>query len=278
MRPSPPPLRTSTDSDPTPDSREILPSGWYPHRGRRCLDFALLLICAPAALTLMVLIGALNLIAFGDPGKVIFEQIRVGRRGRPFRIYKFRTMRELPMTEMESWSSGEDRLRVTRFGRLLRNTHLDELPQLINILKGDMGFIGPRPEMTDIERWAEGEVPGFSTRLVIRPGLTGLAQITQGYTGRNLLAYTEKLLINRWYLEHVTFGLDLWIVYRTVLWMLCGKGSRHLEHSQRPLNLPARFEVSIGEEPGPETPVTLRGGEESAEDAEAPRRPRAPAA
>ena len=172
----------------------------------------------------MGIIALANLLCFRAPHRIFFTQPRIGWRGRPFRMYKFRTMREARTSEVHSWSSGDDRLRVTCFGRVLRNTHLDELPQLFNVLIGDMGFIGPRPEMIEIESWADAEVPGFTARLAIRPGITGLAQITQGYTGRDVVAYAEKLELNEQYLRQQCPALDLEIVFRTIVWMLRGRG------------------------------------------------------
>lgn len=201
-----------------------LPARWYARRGRRLLDWALMALVLPPAAAVLAAVALANLIVFRDPRQVLFVQPRMGWRNQPFRIYKFRTMREARASELDSWSSGEDRLRVTRLGRFLRNTHLDELPQLLNILKGDMGFIGPRPEMLEIEAWAAQEVEGFSSRLALRPGITGLAQITQGYTGQDADAYAEKLERNAEYMREVSLALDLQIVVRTILWMVRGRG------------------------------------------------------
>jgi len=187
------------------------------------LDWLLLVLLLPPAVPLMVLIAVGNTLAFRDPRRVFFSQPRAGWRGQPFTMLKFRTMDEAPCA-MGSWSNGIDHLRVTRFGRFLRNTHLDELPQLFNILAGDMSFIGPRPEMMEIEQWAGEHIPGFSERLAIRPGVAGLAQVTQGYTGQDLEAYAEKLEINRAYMRDMSLALDLSIVLRTIVWMVRGKG------------------------------------------------------
>jgi lipopolysaccharide/colanic/teichoic acid biosynthesis glycosyltransferase len=219
---------------PPPDWDALMPVSWYARRGRRLFDHGLLIVAWPLALLPLLLVGLLNLIAFGDPRRILFTQSRIGWRGRQFTIYKFRTMRELPTSEIDSWSSEADRLRVTRLGRLLRNTHLDEVPQLFNILRGDMSFIGPRPEMTEIEAWANDRVPGFTARLVIRPGITGLAQITQGYTGPSQEAYAEKLSINERYLREVSFVGDLRIVFGTVIWMARGRGWWRKGRAPRP--------------------------------------------
>lgn len=202
----------------------LLPDRWYARRGHRWLDRLLLLVVLPPALPVLGLIALANLVVFGDPRQILFLQPRVGWRGEVFHIWKFRTMKEARGTALESWSTGQDQLRVTRLGRFLRNSHLDELPQLVNILRGEMSFIGPRPEMVEIESWAAQEVPGFSDRLALRPGVAGLAQVTQGYTGRDAAAYAEKLSINRQYMEAISLRLDLEVVVRTALWMLRGKG------------------------------------------------------
>ncbi len=199
-------------------------TSWYLRNGHGWLDRVLLLLLLPPAIPLMLLIACVNTVVFRSPRKVFFLQERIGYRCRSFQIYKFRTMSEAPLSSLRSWADGSDRLRVTRFGKFLRNTHLDELPQLFNILRGEMSFIGPRPEMVEVESWAMEQVPGFEMRLAIRPGVAGLAQITQGYTGRSVAAYSEKLAINLDYIERMSLGLDLQIVLRTIIWMLRGRG------------------------------------------------------
>jgi lipopolysaccharide/colanic/teichoic acid biosynthesis glycosyltransferase len=132
-------------------------------------------------------------------------------------------MHDAPEGNFCAWRGG-DKARVTAFGRLLRSTHLDELPQIINILQGEMSFIGPRPEMLEIESWAGDNIPGFEARLAIKPGITGLAQISQGYTGCDVPAYTEKLNICLDYMRRMSPWLDIQIIFGTVIWMLKGKG------------------------------------------------------
>jgi lipopolysaccharide/colanic/teichoic acid biosynthesis glycosyltransferase len=181
------------------------------------------------ALPLALVIAAVNWALFRDWRKILFVQERVGRRGRVFRMFKFRTMhtsRQPGVPDARPFCPACDRERVTNFGRFLRCTHLDELPQLWNVLRGEMSLIGPRAEMLEIEAWAATQVPAFSQRLVLRPGITGLAQITQGYTDRNLAAYLLKHAINERYRRELAFGRDLSIVLRTVIWMLAGRGWR----------------------------------------------------
>lgn len=189
---------------------------WYARRGKYVLTAALMLVCFVPALAISLPIAVLNGLFFRDPRKILFHQPRVGYRGRTFEIYKFRTMRDA--------DSEDEEPRVTRFGRFLRSTHLDELPQLLNILRGEMVFIGPRPEMVEIDAWARERIPGFSTRLAERPGITGLSQITQGYTGMDVDAYTRKLRVDREYCDDLSFSLDCSILARTFVWMLRGRG------------------------------------------------------
>ena len=205
------------------DWAALAPDTWYARRGARLLSLAVLAAGLPLALVVGAAIACVNLLVFRDPRQVFFVQPRAGWRGREFALVKFRTMRAV-RDNFAAWSSDADRLRVTRFGRLLRNMHLDELPQLVNVLRGDMNLIGPRPEMLEVEAWAASQVPGFSRRLAVRPGLTGLAQVTQGYTSRDAAAYAQKLAINDDYLRRLSFALDLQIVGMTIVWMLRGKG------------------------------------------------------
>ncbi len=200
------------------------PSHRYARVGRPLLNALLVACTLPTALLCALLIVPVNWAIFGDWRRILFVQPRVGYRGKIFSMFKFRTMREPSRTALASWSSNEDWARVTPFGRFLRSTHLDELPQLLNILRGEMNVIGPRPEMIEIESWASEHVPGFWRRLALRPGVTGLAQITQGYTGRDVEAYARKLAINEHYREHLSLGMDCGIIAHTLLWMLRGKG------------------------------------------------------
>ncbi len=188
------------------------------------MDVLLLVAVAPVALPLALAVFAVNALAFRSPRAAFFLQERQGRNGRPFRMVKFRTM--APARDaMTSWSSGQDQLRVTRLGKLLRNTHLDELPQLWNIARGEMSFVGPRPEMLPIEAWAAERVPGWKSRdRRLRPGVTGLAQITQGYVGCDATGYARKLELNEDYLATLSLRGDLRIVLGTLLWMLRGRG------------------------------------------------------
>jgi lipopolysaccharide/colanic/teichoic acid biosynthesis glycosyltransferase len=204
------------------DWNALEPSGAYARGGKRLFDLAILVLVLPVAAVLALGIGTINLIRFG-PRRVFSVQSRLGHRGGVFSLYKFRTMR----------SPGPcGRARVDAIGRVLRRTHLDELPQLWNVLLGDMHLVGPRPELIGVELWALRNVPGFLERLAVGPGITGYAQITQGYTGHDVRAYERKRDLNREYLA--TFGLlrDLEIALRTPLWMLGGHGDVRETSSQ----------------------------------------------
>ena len=198
-------------------------NGIYARFIRPLANLAVVLCVLPVLFALAVPIALINLIAFRDPHLVFYSQERVGQYGRIFRIYKFRTMAPIDGCNFAAWSDG-DQNRVTAIGKILRSTHLDETPQIFNILLGDMDLIGPRPEMVQIHNWATEHVEGFERRLALRPGITGLAQITQGYTGQCPEAYAEKLAADESYLNNLSASLDLTILFRTVLWMARGKG------------------------------------------------------
>ena len=202
--------------------RALAPTSVYSRRFRTPFLYAVTLSLLPFALVVALPVALVNLFVHGSLRRVLFTQTRIGRRGRPFTIYKFRTMR--------GSDDAPDDERVTRFGRLLRNTHLDELPQFLNVLRGEMCLIGPRPEMASIEGWAADVLPRFSERLVLSPGITGWAQITQGYAADgDDRAYQRKLVMNRVYRSRLTFRTDVAILVRTALWMVLRRGWRPAE-------------------------------------------------
>jgi lipopolysaccharide/colanic/teichoic acid biosynthesis glycosyltransferase len=195
------------------------------HRGRygrvkRIIDFALALIGLPFLIlaTVGVLIG--NLIA--NRGRLFYSQERVGKNGEVFRIHKFRSMRDAPDTAPTEWTTKRDP-RITPFGRLLRISHLDELPQLINILKGDLALVGPRPEQPRYVTELREKLPFYDVRHLVRPGLTGWAQVKYGYAGDENDAM-EKLQYEFYYLRHQSLGLDARILGRTIRSVLGGEG------------------------------------------------------
>ena len=219
----------------------------YARWGKRAVHYALLIPAVPIALAFALPIALINGILFRDPRRILFRQERIGYRGERFRIWKFRTMREgAPDGEFESWCNGHDDSRVTAFGRFLRSTHLDEVPQILNILAGEMDFIGPRPEMVEVHEWACRRIPDFHRRTVMRPGITGLAQVTQGYVARNQRAYRAKLAADLEYARRLSLRLELQILLKTAMWMLRRRGWNPIDHlPNEPLPLDAQ-----GAEPG----------------------------
>jgi lipopolysaccharide/colanic/teichoic acid biosynthesis glycosyltransferase len=159
--------------------------------------------------------------AVGNRGPLLFRQSRVGKGGREFKMIKLRTMR--PDSDDAEWTTDDDG-RVTTVGRWLRRTHLDELPQVINILRGEEAIVGPRPEQPHYVRTLTEKIPFYDIRHLIRPGLTGWAQVNYPYGGTELDAL-EKLQYEFYYLRHQSLALDLRIVVRT-LRQVVGRGGR----------------------------------------------------
>jgi sugar transferase (PEP-CTERM system associated) len=153
-------------------------------------------------------------IKLGDGGKVLYSQVRVGQNGRTFRLYKLRTMRPDAENGKSVWCAANDP-RVTRVGRFLRRTRLDELPQLYNVLRGDMSIVGPRPERPDIVAELSPALPYYSERHLVKPGLTGWAQISFRY-GSSVEDAKRKLQFDLYYLKHMSFELDMIILFRTL--------------------------------------------------------------
>jgi lipopolysaccharide/colanic/teichoic acid biosynthesis glycosyltransferase len=191
-------------------------------RVKRLLDVALSLVgTAVFALSLpFVLLG--NLVA--NRGTLFYRQPRVGQNGRRFSILKFRTMRAAAYGAPNEWTS-EDDPRITPFGRFLRRTHLDELPQVLNILKGELSIVGPRPEQPHYVEELTAKIPFYDLRHLVRPGLTGWAQVKFGYAGDEGDAL-EKLQYDFYYLRHQSLGLDARICARTMRELFIDGGGR----------------------------------------------------
>ncbi len=181
-------------------------------RVSRLLDIVLsavgLLVLVPVVL--IVVVG--NLVA--NRGPLFYRQPRVGRNGRIFEILKFRTMRPEQGHLLNEWTTENDP-RITSFGKILRVTHLDELPQVLNILKGDLSVVGPRPEQPYYVEELTTKIPFYNLRHLVRPGLTGWAQVKYGYAGSESDAL-EKLQYEFYYLRHQNLWFDLKIMGRTV--------------------------------------------------------------
>jgi sugar transferase (PEP-CTERM system associated) len=180
--------------------------------------FGALLICFPA-IPLLALAVRLS-----SPGPVFFSQTRVGLRGRLITIYKFRTMLRDAEPHGATWAAKNDP-RITRLGAFMRKTRLDEIPQLWNVLRGDMGLVGPRPERPEFVKWLSQEIPYYDLRHMIRPGLTGWAQVRYQY-GSSLEETRRKLEYDLYYLKHLSLGLDLLILFETIKTIVLGRGAQ----------------------------------------------------
>ena len=188
-------------------------------RLKRLIDFLVGTVAMVPLVIVVPFVFAGNLIA--NRGPLFFTQPRVGKNGEQFTIIKFRTMR--PDSGPSEWTQVDDP-RVTRFGRLLRLTHFDELPQAINIVRGDLALVGPRPEQPKYVAELAGTIPFYNLRHLVRPGLTGWAQVKYAY-GASELDAMEKLQYEFFYLRHQGLTLDMRVVGRTIRHIL-GRGGR----------------------------------------------------
>ena len=211
-RPNAGPSPGATDSDAEIQSPEISPYFVF----KRALDVvaALLLLVVTAPLVLL----AMLLVKLTSRGPALYSQTRLGAHGRPFTIFKIRTMvHECESLTGARWSAPGD-ARVTPIGRWLRKTHIDELPQLWNVLRGDMSLIGPRPERPEFVPRLEQAIPHYRDRLWVRPGVTGLAQV-QLPPDTDLVSVRAKLAYDLYYLRNFGFWFDVRICWATVLKM-----------------------------------------------------------
>jgi sugar transferase (PEP-CTERM system associated) len=190
---------------------------------RRAVSFLI------ATLALLVCLPLIPLIAMAvklsSLGPVLFRQNRVGRRGEVFTLYKFRTMRQDAESQTGAVWAGKNDPRVTGVGRLLRRARLDEIPQLWNVVIGDMGFVGPRPERPEFVQLLSERIPYYNLRHVIRPGLTGWAQVCYQY-GASVEDAEQKLQYDLYYVKHVSLMLDLLIIFKTLKTVLLGRGAQ----------------------------------------------------
>ncbi len=176
-------------------------------------------------ITLPLLPFVILAIKLDSPGPVLFRQKRVGRFGRIFYCYKFRTMRNDAEADTGPTWAGDDDPRITRVGRFLRTTRLDEIPQLFNVIRGDMAFVGPRPERPEFVEWLIREIPYYELRHVVRPGITGWAQISYQY-GASRDEAKEKLRYDLYFIKHVSMMFELFIIFLTVKIVLFGRGAK----------------------------------------------------
>ena len=154
---------------------------------------------------------------FEDQGRVLYSQLRMGKNGVPFLIWKFRTMRLSQKGSGSVWTVPDD-ARVTRFGRMLRMTALDELPQLLNIIKGDMSFVGPRPFVIEESALCQEKIPGFNDRLQVLPGLTSLAEIYDEFDDPR-----KMIFFDRQYIAQATLGVDIKLILLSIRKTISGQ-------------------------------------------------------
>jgi len=183
-----------------------------------CLSTAMLVVLAP--LLIIVAIA----IKIDSPGSVFYRQKRVGINGRVFEVIKFRSMVSDAERDGAKWASKNDN-RITKLGRILRKTRIDEIPQAFNVLSGEMSFVGPRPERPEFIETLEKEIQHYNDRHMVKPGITGWAQVEYEY-GASVEDAREKLTYDLYYIKNFSIALDLIILLKTVRVTLFGIGSR----------------------------------------------------
>lgn len=187
---------------------------------KRLFDFFASLIAIIILLIPMIIIGIL--VKLTSKGPIIYKQDRLGKNGKPFKLVKFRSMYVDAEAKGAQWSQGDDDPRITKFGRFMRKVRVDELPQLFTILIGKMSVVGPRPEREVFYNEFEKYVHGFSERLKVKPGLTGLAQVSGGYD----LKPEEKIVYDIEYIKKRSIWLDIKIIFKTVIVVFTHKGAK----------------------------------------------------
>lgn len=199
----------------------LLPSALYAFF-KRCVDVFAVVVTAPLTVPLMLLTAIA--VKLDSPGPALFMQKRVGQGDRDYRIYKFRSMCHDSEKDGAQLAQAGD-MRVTRVGRVIRKTRLDELPQFFNVLKGEMSLIGPRPEQRAFVEQFEKEIPFYIYRHVVKPGITGWAQVVQGYAS-DADDTRVKLQHDFYYIKHFSLWLDILIVFKTIKTIMTGFGAR----------------------------------------------------
>lgn len=191
---------------------------------KRAGELVVAAMAVVALAPLMLLVA--TLVRLSSPGPVVYSQERVGERGRAFRLLKFRTMRaDAEAATGPVWASGDGDPRITAVGRLLRKTRMDELPQLVNVLRGEMSFVGPRPERPHFVDALRQVIPYYDERHSVRPGITGWAQIRDGY-GSSIEDAESKLRYDLYYIKHMSLAFDLNILLDTLKVVVIGRGAR----------------------------------------------------
>ncbi len=202
------------------------------YRGKRLFD---LLIAVPALIVLSPVMAAIAVLVARYHGRpILFKQVRPGFGGKPFVIYKFRTMNDARDAQGRPLPDAE---RLTRFGRFLRSTSLDELPELLNVLRGEMSLVGPRPLLM---QYLERYTPEQRRRHEVKPGITGWAQVN----GRNALSWEDRFALDVWYVDHQSLALDLKILLLTLWRVLQREGISQDGH--------VTMTEYLGSQPGPQ--------------------------
>ena len=187
---------------------------------KRVFDIVMAIIIG--VMTLPIMLVAAIIVRLESPGPIIYSQDRVGENGKEFKVHKFRSMRNDAEKDGAKWAQVNDP-RVTKFGNFMRKTRIDELPQLINVLKGEMSFIGPRPERMVFIKELEKEIPYYNLRHMVKPGLTGWAQVMYPY-GASVEDARRKLEYDLYYIKHHSLYLDMMIMFMTFKTVVFGKG------------------------------------------------------
>ncbi len=201
----------------------LLPARGYFHL-KSLADFVAAVLLLPVALPVMA--AAALAIRFEGRGPVLFRQARIGYAGARITVYKFRTMRPVDIDdERRAAMTGDGDDRITRVGAYLRRTRIDELPQIFNILKWEMSWIGPRPEAEVLSIWYTSELPFYRYRHVVKPGISGWAQVNQGHVAE-VEEVDHKLQYDFYYIKYFSPWLDILILFRTIKTVLTGFGSR----------------------------------------------------
>ncbi len=190
---------------------------------RLCVSLTIALIALLICLPLIPMIALA--VKLSSKGSILFRQQRLGRRGKVFTLYKFRTMRQDAEAESGAVWAVKDDPRVTRIGGFLRRTRLDEIPQLWNVLIGDMGFVGPRPERPELAKWLAEKIPYYNLRHIIRPGITGWAQVRYRYAA-SLEETREKAQYDLYYIKHMSLSLDMLIIFETIKTIILRRGAQ----------------------------------------------------
>lgn len=187
---------------------------------KRLFDFILSLIGIVVCIIPMLIIALI--VKLSSKGPAFYKQKRLGYKGKEFTLIKFRSMRVDAEANGAQWSQGDNDTRITKVGRILRKTRLDELPQLFNIFVGQMSIVGPRPERKVFYEQFETYIHGFKQRLLVKPGLTGWAQVNGGYD----LKPEEKIVYDIYYMKNRSLWLDIKCIFKTVLVVLNHKGAK----------------------------------------------------